>query len=368
MSYITEPAKSQAKQTAINAWAGTWTNVCRVSSAIRESQTANCTSYLEVAPSLNEIQASRWKAQPKFENLEADFLQCFDPICLSIICYCFASFSAFRQRFSGDSRSSVTRPHFWSSRWIGGSAIRGYLHIRHANKLVPTTEARFDPILVLNLYPQPCFRSPFVLHTLSLLKAVIGGRLVGRRSAHACLRSLPHHHLGFSFFWSDRTEPSKPFAWLWPLFHRINPSHSPRPGPQRTTPTSISSWTSLRRRQLSRCDKQIFCIYVQEAKAFPAFWRLIMNSPAYRPMSRGIQAGWTSSTSLLNALRVASCTFTRQTTWLVFSWEVHLLAFFLLLFCCCLFWAWHLGSWLPAVVAICNLGAYLPLDTNQLGP
>lgn len=113
-------------------------------------------------------------------------MQCFDPICLSIICFCFASFSAFRQRFSGDSRSSVTRPHFWSSRWIGGSAIRGYLHIRHANKLVPTTEARFDPILVLNLYPQPCFRSPFVLHTLGLLKAV-----VGRRSAHACLRSLP---------------------------------------------------------------------------------------------------------------------------------------------------------------------------------
>jgi len=31
----------------------------------------------------------------------------------------------------------------------------GYLHIRHANKLVPTTEARFDPILILvrNLYP-----------------------------------------------------------------------------------------------------------------------------------------------------------------------------------------------------------------------
>lgn len=32
-----------------------------------------------------------------------------------------------------------------------------------------------------------------------------------------------------------------------------------------------------------------------------------------------------------------------------------------------IFWAWLCGS-LAAVVAICNLAAYLQLDTNQLGP
>lgn len=190
----------------------------------------------------------------------SDFLQCLGSICLSIICFFFSSLPHLG-RDSLAIAAQVSHAHIFGAVDVDGAAICTYatpinLYPPPRHALIRSSFAIFTPL------PIPVL-SAFSLWSLGFQTSVLGRQssvssLQPSRSAHACAAVAPPL-LGFSFFWSDRCSDGRrnllaaarsPAPHLCTCINRRIHDHE-----------SAKTWASHRRRQLSRCDKQIFCIY-----------------------------------------------------------------------------------------------------------